>query len=326
MRKLRLLLTSVTVVVCLIMALSAVPASAEPGDVTVTVRAPEEAAYNENITVYLDITEVTDFTAATVKVEYDDKVLEFVDCSDGDLSGATLDVSCTTSLGGEISVTIWGGLAPGPSGEGYLMDLVFRVIGEPCQNSPIDISGTMAHSDMSEITAEWVGSSVCVSNPREVESYNGFDERQDVFYCSQDVFIKGSGFAASTSYDVWVVPYEECTHVKEGDVLNTLGGPGKVATITTEADGSIPLTSIWTCESPLCETNFYGEIVVSENGIFNGADDGLDACCCDEWGVNCTPELPTAALFGIGLIGLVGVSGYMGLRRNRADHRVDQAM
>ncbi|MDY6833580.1 MAG: LPXTG cell wall anchor domain-containing protein [Chloroflexota bacterium] len=60
------------------------------------------------------------------------------------------------------------------------------------------------------------------------------------------------------------------------------------------------------------------------DGIFNGYDDGLDACCCGERGFNIYPELPTSILFGIGLVGLAGVSGFIVRRRKQSAHKVDQ--
>lgn len=324
MGKLRLLAATMGLAMSLVLALAvcAVPAFAAPGDATVTVRVEGDTAYCNNINVYLDITPVTDFCAATVTVTYDDTVLDFVSCSDGELSGEPLDVSCTEIVSGELNATIWYGL-DGISGSGYLMDVVFHVIGDPCASGLIDIDGTLSDSHMNEITADWVGGSVCVSNPRTVTSYNPAGNPNE-FNLGDDVFIQGSGFLPDKDYNVWIVPYDECTQVKEGQDLSDLRGPGMVCTIKTGPDGSIssdkPIWQVPPGDDPDDpQPCTYWEIVVDDgDGIFNGAKDGLDACCCDEWGFHIYPELPTAALFGIGLIGLIGVGGFVGLRRRRA--------
>ena len=322
MRGLRFLVTSVTIAICLVLVLasSAIPILAAD-NVTVAVNTPVEVASGDTITMYLDITEVTDLSEATVTVLYDENVLQFVDCSNGNLNGDSLVVTYTSSAG-RIDANITGGSNPGSSGTGYLMDLKFCVIGKPCQSSCIDIEGELFDSNSNPITTDWVDGWVCVPNPRTVETLNSASAKESVFHLNEDVYIKGSGFTGNTYYDVWVVPYEECTYVKEGDNLNDLGGPGKVTTIKTDALGKISPMNIGPV--PVNDPTTYWEIVVDDgNGIFNGAEDGLIACCCGERGFNIYPELPTTVLFGIGLVGLASVSGLVVLRRRPTYHRVD---
>jgi hypothetical protein len=146
--------------------------------------------------------------------------------------------------------------------------------------------------------------------PPVVESVPG-----DLFYPGADVSIEGSGFAASTRYNVWIVPYTEDSHVAEGDSLAGLGGPGMVGTVTTEPDGSIPPTVIWQVPDDPALICTYYEIVVDDGDcVYNNCNDALDAVALNEWGFHIIPEAMTIILLSSGLVGL---GGYYGLRRRK---------
>jgi len=297
---------------------------------------------------------VEDFTAATVTVTYDPKVLDldFDNISDGDIGGNTLDVSYAWVPSdevdtGEIIVTIWGDI-PGFTGEGYLMDLPFHVIGEPCQTSPIGIDGTMSDSEENEIPAVWVDGSVHVCEPRTVVSGTetgpagagtarnggwvppgpppGYVECDEFMPCEW-VWVWGYGFETCQTYRIWIQPYEECTSVTEGQPLDEglcpEGFPdgGEWVEVHIDEDGKFGPVPIWHVQG---ELYIPWEIVADkmnvepgddyDEDIYNADEDGLDAVACGEWGFHIYPEGLTIVLVSLGL---AAVGGYLVVRRHK---------
>ena len=178
------------------------------------------------------------------------------------------------------------------------------VFGETGVQPPLVISGTV-------LLAE------CTAVPGGVGETPPWFIPQDEFLPGEELWIYGEGFASETEYNVWIVPYNECAYVREGDVLAGLGGPGNVVTITTEADGSISPAFIYTIplDDPDMHYCTHWEIVVdNDDGIYHELDDGLDALAYDEWGFHIYPEAMTIVLFSVGLVGL---GGYYTLRRRK---------
>ncbi|MDY6892442.1 MAG: hypothetical protein SVO26_01830 [Chloroflexota bacterium] len=138
---------------------------------------------------------------------------------------------------------------------------------------------------------------------------------QDEFLPGEELWIYGEGYNQNESYDVWVVPYTECTHVREGDVLSNLGEWGYITTVTTAEDGSIPPLHILQIPGDSSLICTHWEIVVDNgDGIYQEVDDGLDAMACDEWGFHIYPEAMTIVLFSLGLASL---GGYYTLHRRK---------
>ena len=150
-----------------------------------------------------------------------------------------------------------------------------------------------------------------------VESYNSGGVQTDEFAPGDDLYIRGSGFEAGKTYNVFVVPYTDGVHVDDDDDLFDLGGPGLVDDVTTDAAGEITLTKVWTVAGTPCT---YYEIVVNYAGrTYDEGTDALDAVALGDAGFHIYPELPTIALLSLGLI---GVASYIGLRRRARNHSV----
>ena len=264
-------------------ALFAVPAVAIAPSVTVSVDAPAEAAHCTTFTAWLNITYVEDFTAATVTVTYDPTVLDLIDVSDGEIGDNSLGVEYEwvptgQEDSGEIIVIIWGDV-PGFTGEGYLMDLEFHVIGEPCNTSLIDIDGVMSDDDENEILATWVDGSVHVCEPRVVVSGKPLDvgagpvdgwippgpppgfEECDQFKGCEWIYVWGYGFQHCQWYRIWIQPYGPSDFypagpsVVEGQMLDPAlcppgfdpfnPQPGMIVEVHIDEDGKFGPVPVW---------------------------------------------------------------------------------
>jgi PKD repeat protein len=156
-------------------------AAANDGAVVVSVEAPGEAMYCTNITARVNIGNVTGLGTYQFLVSYNTSILEVIG-PEGGAEGVTDGVINATN----IIVDMWAfdpvgtpgvmfilgnteGSPPGPgvSGDGYLCDIHFHVIGDPCNTSNITLSeGHLwdAEYPPNELpVAAWLGDSVHVA-------------------------------------------------------------------------------------------------------------------------------------------------------------------
>lgn len=263
------------------------------------------------VQVYADLVE--DCAGATLVIEYNPACANVTDWVRGAAFGlGTWDSSVPgTEL---ILVTAIPAVTAGTVLIGTLTIQCVCEAGD-CTTSLVFAAGSILASTPPShpLEVDWQNGSFTCGEPCEppvVESVPG-----DQFIPGADVGIEGSGFAASTQYCVWIVPYTEDSHVAEGDNLAGLGGPGMVGTVTTEPDGSIPPTVIWQVPNDPGLICTYYEIVVDDgDGVYNNCNDALDAVALNEWGFHIWPEAMTIILLSSGLVGL---GGYYGLRRRK---------
>ena len=183
MSRVKLLATILSLVALLTMglALTAVPAAAQPPDATVTIEAPSIVPPGGSFVARLNITSVTDLSFATYRIQYDPSVLAVANVTDGMIGGSAAGVSVVddwTNLEsewygwdaapGELGVVQGAYLAgeAGLSGSGYLAEIEFDVIGAWCDTSPISfVLEDCAAFDYDEqpIVIDWVDPVVTVA-------------------------------------------------------------------------------------------------------------------------------------------------------------------
>ena len=144
---------------------------------------------------------------------------------------------------------------------------------------------------------------------------------KDDFLPGEDVYVWGTGFMAGMEYMIYIQPYVPNTEVYEGQPLDAgAGAPLGYMTplvVVANADGTIDPQYLFTAAPEhIC---MYWEIVADAMGagypgIYNAADDGLDAVALEDYGFHVIPEALTIILLGGGLAGL---GGYVAARRRR---------
>ena len=141
------------------------------------IDAPEGAAEGEEFIVRVNISEVTDIDVAQYDLAYDPEVLELEDVTDGYIGGTKMPVDMWGFVPygeqGTARVLNNVGGTPGISGEGYLAELHFEVVGSAGDMSDISFvkgegvpAGELLLGDKEgeEMFAIWKGDSVPVKN------------------------------------------------------------------------------------------------------------------------------------------------------------------
>jgi len=138
---------------------------APTGAVRVSLNAPTAADADSDFTATVDISQVTNFDAASYRITFDESVLRLDDVTAGEIDET------------EIPIDIWNEISPGTytivqnvpgldgvTGSGTLAELHFHVIGTAGNRSYIGLqNGTLGDNAGAEIEAEWVGDMVTVS-------------------------------------------------------------------------------------------------------------------------------------------------------------------
>ena len=150
------------------------------GSVTVSIDCPEAIDKSDSryFHAFVNITSVDNFLAAIYDISYDPAVLRVQDVKMGDISGTTIRIeewgyapANTQGLLRIVNSVPNDAAASGVSGEGYLVDIYFKVMGDPGDSSGIsfveglgDPEGYLmiGNSEVVEIPATWTNGSVII--------------------------------------------------------------------------------------------------------------------------------------------------------------------
>ena len=158
---------------------SVTPTATTPpvGSVTVSIDSPDtvDKSSSRYFHALVKITNVTNFDAAQYDITYDPDVLRIQDITAGDISGTTIPIEewgyVPANTQGTVRIVNSVPKAPGVSGEGYIADIYFKVMGDPGDSSVIsfiegfgDPQGYLMIGNNAgvEITATWTDGSVAI--------------------------------------------------------------------------------------------------------------------------------------------------------------------
>ena len=144
-----------------------------------------------------------------------------------------------------------------------------------------------------------------------IESSNISGTKKDIFQPGESVYATGSGYAASTTYDLYVVSDTTWT---DGMAI-----PARVSgietSITTDASGNIAAeTLIWTSS---VQGQYDIVVDVGGDGYYNVSTDALDDMDVSDAGFEAIPEFSTIALPVASILGLLFFFNY---RKRRREH------
>jgi outer membrane protein assembly factor BamB len=143
-----------------------------------------------------------------------------------------------------------------------------------------------------------------------VESADISGATQDVFQTGDSVYAVGSGYSATTTYDLYVV--EDTTWVDGMAIPSRVAGTE--TSVTTDGSGDIPAgTLIWTSS---VEGEYDIVVDVGGNGQYDASTDGLDSGS-PGFVVRGIPSAPVPALAPIGIIALISLLCVIGMIRIR---------
>jgi hypothetical protein len=344
----------------LAMVLSAVPVLAQ--GLTVSASAPAEVPCGGSFTASVDITYIEDFVAAQFVVNFDSTVISVTDVTDGLIGGNVISAVYVPNWGGDPNKMFvlcdWDELIP-PSvtGDGYLCEIQFDVIGTEGETSPINLTDGIIGVYDAAVPATWVGTTVTVGpcfapvlvslvgpDPNveaDVESSDappppepppGFEPRDEFVPCEW-VYVWGYGFEPGQSYEIYIQPYEEGVSVAPGQPLDhalsdplgypAAGPPGIIVPVA--ADGTIgPVPLFHASEEHIC---MYWEIVadkVNPDGDTDVAtnpgvyDPNEDALDAVALGEYGFHVFPEALTIMLFGVGLASLSGYVLVRRRKS--------
>jgi hypothetical protein len=338
MKKVRLL-AALGILVALVVAILPGQALA---DGAVSVVAPEEVPEGGTFTAYITVDWVEDLDSGQFELAYNNAVIELTDLGTGVRRGMLLPETGTTVLAsqpaaGIVRVIFDATTSPitgGVTGTGCLVEIDFDVVGEYCETSPLDLAPPTGFQNgmwdnwAMEIPSTWADGAVHVCHPRTLVS--GIIESTppfafvptDEFNPGDTVAVYGYGFLPDEPYDMYIQPYEMNLHVDEGDTLDSVADPRLVSPqpVISSGLGEIGPVVLWAIPASGYELTYW-EIVADDtgascsgSGMYNAAEDGLDALALNEEGFYVVPEALTIVLFSLGL---VGVGGYYFVRRRR---------
>ena len=132
---------------------------------TVTVAAPAWAPLESDFTVRINVGQVTNFDSCQFDVSYDPNVIEVTGVTAGNISGTSIPIDGWSldpvGTQGKVRVLCNVPDVPGVTGEGYLAEIHFRVVGQDGDSSNITLSGGVLYDNEShEIVAQWVNDSI----------------------------------------------------------------------------------------------------------------------------------------------------------------------
>ena len=147
------------------------------GSVTISIDSPDTVKKSSSryFHALVKITDVTNFDAAQYDITYDPDVIRIQDVTAGNISGTVIPIEEwgyePANTQGTARIVNSVPKAPGVSGEGYLADIYFKIMGDPGESSVIsfikgfgDPAGYLMIDNNAgiEITATWTNSSVAI--------------------------------------------------------------------------------------------------------------------------------------------------------------------
>ena len=106
--------------------------------------------------------------------------------------------------------------------------------------------------------------------PKNIESCDSAGGKKDSFMIGDDVYGNGTGYLPQTTYDIYVV--EDVTWVDGMAIPPRV--PGTTTTVTTDANGNIPPTLLWS--NPLTPGKYDIIVDVDSDGLYYSETDALD--------------------------------------------------
>jgi hypothetical protein len=154
-----------------------IPTVAPVGEVSVSIVAPAtvDKSVSKEFHVFVNVSTVSNLASAQYDIQYDPKVISYVDATAGNINGANIPVQSKTlvpaSKQGIVRIVNLDPGLSGINGEGYLVDIKFRVAGNAGDTSAIsfieistDIHSTLGLADVTakEIPSTWGNASVTI--------------------------------------------------------------------------------------------------------------------------------------------------------------------
>ncbi len=129
-----------------------------------------------------------------------------------------------------------------------------------------------------------------------IESCNSAGEIEDIFTPTHSVYVKGSGYAPSTTYDIYIV--DDISPWIDGNAIPARIS-GTLDSVTSNATGAIPPTAIWL--TPLIPGKYDIVVDVNGDGYYNASVDALDESYIQiEAGFHVIPEYLLGTILGVG--------------------------
>ena len=130
-----------------------------------------------------------------------------------------------------------------------------------------------------------------------VESADVSGATKDTFQLAESVYAIGSGYAATTTYDLYILNDQTWSGGE------SLAGAVVTTTVTTDVSGNIPAgTLIW---ASAVAGNYDIVVDVDGNGQYDASTDALDDMDVNDAGFEAIPEFPTVALPVAAILGLM---------------------
>jgi hypothetical protein len=151
---------------------------------------------------------------------------------------------------------------------------------------------------------------VCSGNPA-IESCDSVGVKKDTFLVGDDVYANGACYRPQTTYDIYVV--EDVTWVDGMAIPPRV--PGTTTTVTTDANGNIPPTLLWS--NPLAPGKYDIIVDVNGDGLYYAETDTLDDNDIKVTaGFFVVPEVPLGTITAtIGMFG--ALIGFTKFKRSR---------
>jgi hypothetical protein len=145
-----------------------------------------------------------------------------------------------------------------------------------------------------------------------IESCDSSGATKDTFNVADNVYVKGTGYSPSTTYDLYVV--QDVTVWSDGMTIPARVF-GTATTVSSDAGGNVPAALVW---PGLLVLGKYDIVVdVNGNGVYDAGIDALDDGDIEVTaGFNVIPEVPLGT-FMVSAAMIVGFACYFGMPKVR---------
>jgi len=126
-----------------------------------------------------------------------------------------------------------------------------------------------------------------------IESCNSAGVKKDKFALTEDVYVVGSGYTPSTTYDAYIV--DDVTWTDGMAIPPRV--PGTASTIDSDPAGVVPPTLVWGL--PLILGKYDIVVDVNGNGVYDEGVDALDDMDVTTAGFFVIPEFPLGTITGL---------------------------